>query len=90
MRFIPAARFAFVVVARRYFAGWLTLPQEENFASYIFMGSLTQVFVYLGMSVCGCLCESEWVQVRGSAMCVAVGAGLDCIESAGRARSQNP
>ena len=50
MRFIPAARFAFVVVARRYFAGWLTLPQEENFASYIFMGSLTQVFVYLGMS----------------------------------------
>ena len=24
--------------------------QEENFASYIFMGSLTQVLVYLGMS----------------------------------------
>jgi hypothetical protein len=32
-------------------AAFLTLQQEENFASYIFMGSLTQVFVYLGMSV---------------------------------------
>jgi hypothetical protein len=30
----------------------LTAPrQEENFASYIFMGSLTQVFVYVAMSV---------------------------------------
>jgi hypothetical protein len=48
MRCTLTARFAFVVV--RHFAGCLTLPQEENFASYIFMGSLTQVFVYLGMS----------------------------------------
>lgn len=54
------------------FSSWFTLPQEENFASYIFMGSLTQVFVYLAMSV---------VPLGGiaAAGCVLAGLALACM-----------